>query len=72
MEGTLLVGPAITHPFGLVVRAAGAELTDVESLQAALDAPGTETLELAIVRGADELTITVVLDAPAATTAPGG
>lgn len=49
----------------LLVSAAGTELTDVDALQTALDAPGIETLALGIVRGADDLTITVVFDTPA-------
>jgi S1-C subfamily serine protease len=48
----------------LLVTAAGTELADVDALQAALDAPGIETLALGIVRGVEELTITVTFDAP--------
>ena len=50
----------------LLVRAGDTELTDVEALQNALDAPGIEALALTVVRGTDELVIQVVFDAPAA------
>lgn len=48
----------------LLVRAGSTELTDVDALQVALDATSSDPMVLAIVRGADELTLTVTFDAP--------
>ena len=49
----------------LVVAAAGAPVTSVDDLHRALEAAGA-TLDLGLVRGTDELTVTVTLDPPAA------
>ena len=47
----------------LVVGAAGAPVVTVDDLHRALDAAGT-TLELALARGSDDVTVTVALDPP--------
>ena len=49
----------------LLVRAGSTELTDVDALQTALDATTSGPIELGVVRGADELTLTVSFDGAA-------
>lgn len=55
----------------LLVRAGSIELTDVDALQTALEGTSAGPIEFAVVRGADEFTLTVTFEAPASDAASG-